>query len=70
MQVVGADDCGPNTVNVTVPLAAAPPDSLAETDAALIADPATPDESDVADRTGSDGLVPVKPLPTLSTATH
>jgi hypothetical protein len=41
-QLVGALDCGPNTVNVTVPDGEEPPDSTAEIDDAAIFVPAFP----------------------------
>lgn len=43
-QSVGAEACGPNTLNVTVPDGEAPPDNVADTDDAEIADPAVPDD--------------------------
>jgi hypothetical protein len=54
VQVVGADDCGPNTVKVMVPVSADPPASVADIELAAIAVPAVPevgpliDENEVA----------------------
>jgi hypothetical protein len=42
VQSVGAEDCGPNTLNVTVPVGDAPPESAADTDEASTFDPALP----------------------------
>jgi hypothetical protein len=46
----GADDCGPNTVNVTVPPGDPPPDSAADTPDAGIAVPAVSADGALADR--------------------
>ena len=53
-QSLGGEDCGPNTLNVTVPDGDAPPDRPAEIELASIFDPATPDEGALNDP--SDGL--------------
>jgi hypothetical protein len=37
LQTVGAEDCGPNTLNVTVPVGPDPPDSIELIDPAAIA---------------------------------
>jgi hypothetical protein len=45
----GADDCGPNTVNVIVPPGEPPPDSAADTPDAEIAVPTVPDDGALTD---------------------
>jgi hypothetical protein len=49
---VGAEDCGPNTLNVIVPVAADPPPIEAETADAEIALPAVPEAGALSDRFG------------------
>jgi hypothetical protein len=48
----GAKDCGPNTLNVTVPVGDAPPDNEAETDEAAIVEFAVPPAGADADSAG------------------
>jgi hypothetical protein len=51
VQSLGAEDCGPNTSNVTVPVGLAPPDNVEPIAPSLITEPATPlagAETDVA----------------------
>jgi hypothetical protein len=69
-QSVGADACGPNTVNVTVPLGEAPPDRTPETDEASIFVPAVPLEGAPADNDGDAAptIVSAIPPPHVETA--
>lgn len=52
VQSVGAEDCGPNTSNVTVPVGEAPDAKVAETDDGEIALPTVPLADADADRFG------------------
>lgn len=52
VQSVGAEDCGPNTSNVTVPLAELPDDRVPDTDDGEIALPTVPLADADADRFG------------------
>jgi hypothetical protein len=49
---LGAEDCGPNTVNVIVPPGDAPPDNTPDTDDADTAVPAVPADGADADNDG------------------
>jgi hypothetical protein len=55
-QSVGALDCGPKTLNVIVPMGAAPPDNDAEIADAEIVLPAVPDEGPLNDPSAGDAL--------------
>jgi hypothetical protein len=58
----GAEDCGPNTLNVNDPDGDAPPDNPADTDNAPIAEPAAPDAGAPADNDGKAGATIVSAI--------
>jgi hypothetical protein len=51
-QSLGGEDCGPNTVNVIVPVGAEPDDKTAEIDEPAIGLPAVPDPGPLTDNEG------------------
>jgi hypothetical protein len=51
----GGDGCGPNTLNMTVPIGAEPSASVAASDEGAIALPAVPLDGPVADKLGAAG---------------
>jgi hypothetical protein len=55
---VGAEDCGPNTLNAIVPDGEEPEDKFPDTDEAAIALPAVPDDGADTDRPGLAELDP------------
>jgi hypothetical protein len=61
---VGAEDRGPNTLSVIVPVGEAPPESVADTDEAATAVPAVPVDGALNDSPGLATVEPTNPLPT------